>query len=102
MTTKKLQNLASYAIDGVEKVRILKLWNSSKAQRLVNMFPIGPFNDSVFNSYLHRYVFWAQLRKAAMEEILPMTGLDIRTGTQPSVYFPSYIESNRIRNCNYT
>jgi hypothetical protein len=101
MTTEKLQNLASYAIGAVEKVRILKLWNSSMAQRLVNMFPIGPFNDFVFNSYLHRYVFWAQLRKAAMEEILPMTGLDIRTRTQPSVYFPSYIESNRIQNWDY-
>jgi hypothetical protein len=57
MTTEKLQNLASYAIGAVEKVRILKLWNNSKAQRLVNMFPIGPFNDSVFNTYLYRYVF---------------------------------------------
>jgi hypothetical protein len=86
MTKEKLQNLASCAIGAVEKVRILKLWNSFKAQRLVNMFPIGPFNDSVFNSYLHRYVFWAQLRKAAM---------------QPSVYFSSYIENNRIRNWDY-
>jgi hypothetical protein len=101
MTKEKLQNLASCAIGAVEKVRILKLWNSFKAQRLVNMFPIGPFNDSVFNSYLHRYVFWAQLRKAAMEEILPMTGPDIRTGMQPSVYFSSYIENNRIRNWDY-
>jgi hypothetical protein len=101
MTKEKLQNLASCAIGAVEKVRILKLWNSSKAQRLVNMFPIGPFNNSVFNSYLHRYVFWAQLRKAAVEEILPMTGPDIRIGTQPSIYFPSYIESNRIRNWDY-
>jgi hypothetical protein len=50
MTTKKLQNLASCAIGVVEKVRILKLWNSSKAQRLVNMFPIGPFSMTLYST----------------------------------------------------
>jgi hypothetical protein len=101
MTTEKLQNLASCAHSAAEKVKNLKLWNNTKAQRMVNMFPIGPFNDSVFNSYLHRYVFWVQIRKAAMEDILPMTGPEHRTGVQPSIFFPSYIESCRIRNWDY-
>jgi hypothetical protein len=101
MTTEKLQNLASCTLSAVEKVKILKLWNNTKAQRMVNMFPIGPFNDSVFNSYLHRYVFWMQIRKAAIEDILPMTSPEHRIGVQPSIFFPSYIESCRIRNWDY-
>jgi hypothetical protein len=101
MTTEKLQNLAACAISAVDKVKILKLWNNTKGQRMVNMFPIGPFNDSVFNSYLHRYVFWVQMRKAAMDDILPMTCPELWTGVQPLVFFPSYIESRRIRNWDY-
>jgi hypothetical protein len=101
MTTEKLQNLAAYSISASEKAKILKLWNSSKAQRMVKMFPIGPFNDTVFNSYLHKHVFWTQLRQAAMDEILPMTAPDILTGKQPSVIFPTYIENSRIREWDY-
>jgi hypothetical protein len=54
---KKLQNLVACSLSVVEKTKILKLWNNLKAQRIVNMFPIGPFNDSVFNTYPYKYVF---------------------------------------------
>jgi hypothetical protein len=57
MTMKKLQNLVACSLSVVEKTKILKLWNNLKAQRIVNMFPIGPFNDSVFNTYPYKYVF---------------------------------------------
>jgi hypothetical protein len=101
MTTEKLQNLAACAIVATEKVKILKLWNSSKAQQMVKMFPVGPFNDNVFNLYLHKHVLWVQLQMASMDEILPMTGLEILTGKQPSVHFPAYIENSRIREWDY-
>jgi hypothetical protein len=58
MTTEKLQNLASNALSDTERVKILKLWNSSKAQQKVQRFPIGPFTDSQLNTFLHKYVFW--------------------------------------------
>jgi hypothetical protein len=101
MTTEKLQNLAACSISAPDKVKILKLWNSSKAQRMVNMFPIAPFNDATFNTYLHKFVFWTQIRKVAMDEILPLTGPDLITGKQPSVFFPNYIDSCRMREWDY-
>jgi hypothetical protein len=101
MTTEKLQNLAAIALFDVEKVKILKLWNSSMAQRQVQRFPIGPFTDSAFNTFLHKYVFWAQMKRAAMDIIRPMTGLEIRTGTPPSIFFAVYIETSRIEQWDY-
>jgi hypothetical protein len=98
MTTKKLQNLAAIALSNVEKVKILKLWNSSMAQRQVQRFSIGPFTDSAFNTYLHKYVFWAQMKRAAMDIIWPMTGPEIRTRTPPSTV---YIETNQIEQWDY-
>jgi hypothetical protein len=101
MTTEKLQNLASASISAEEKVKILKLWNSSRAWRSAQMFPTGPFSDATFSSFLHKYVFWAQIRKYALEEILPMTDPGYLTGTQPDIFFPRYIENNRIRQWDY-
>jgi hypothetical protein len=57
MTTKKLQNLTTSTIEGIEKVKILELWNSSKELKKLNKFPTGPFNDASFNVFLHKYVF---------------------------------------------
>jgi hypothetical protein len=68
---------------------------------MVNMFPIGPFNNSVLNTYLHKIVFWAQIKKVAMDEILPLTGPDLLTGLQMSVFFPTYIDSCRMREWDY-
>jgi hypothetical protein len=73
MTTEKLQNLASSALNDIEKVKIMKLWNSSKVQQKVQRFPTGPFTDSQFNTFLHKYVFWTQMKCAVMDTILPMT-----------------------------
>jgi hypothetical protein len=101
MTTEKLQYLAASAIDGQEKVKILKLWNSTSGQKTVMRFPHGPFNDSLFNVYLHKYVFWAQIKKAAISTLRAMVGPDLRTSKDPSIKFPAYIESNKIRQWDY-
>jgi hypothetical protein len=101
MTTEKLQNLAAIALQDMEKVKILKLWNSSKAQRKVQRFPTTPFTDHAFNAYLHKYVFSTQLKRAAMDTIRPMTGVEIRTGTPPSIFFLVYIENSRIEHWDY-
>ena len=36
-----------------------------------------------------------------MDDILPMTGLELWTGVQLSVFCPSYIESSQIQNWDY-
>jgi hypothetical protein len=101
MTTEKLQNLASSTIEGFEKVKIFQLWNSSKELKKLNKFPIGPFNDASFNVFLHKYVFWSQLIKAALVLYKPMVEKSYRTGKLPGMGFASYIESKQIRQWNY-
>jgi hypothetical protein len=101
MTTEKLQNLASSSLDGGEKTAVLKLWNSSIPMRKVNKFPLGPFNDSLFNIFLVKYVFWNQLRKAALKLINSFISSPIRTSTPPSVGFTTCIENSRIRQWDY-
>lgn len=101
MTTEKLQNLASSSIPSTEKEAILKIWNSSKSDRKIKKFPLAPFNDNVFNTFLHKYVFWYQLKVNSLEfydtiiyEYLPLE-------KNPSQPFQKYIETNRIRQWDY-
>ena len=67
MTTEKLQLLATSCIPSDEKESILRTWNMSKQVRVALGFPIGPFSDVLFLSYLHRYVFWYQLKVVVLE-----------------------------------
>jgi hypothetical protein len=101
MTTEKLQNLASLALDGGEKIVVLKLWNSSIPVRKLNKFPLGLFNDTLFNIFLVKYVFWSQLRKAALKLISSLISSPIRTLTPLSVGFATYIENSHIQQWDY-
>lgn len=101
MTTEKLQNLATCAIDSKEKVKILKLWNSPITNRKVKRFPPPGFSDAAFNAFLHKYVFWSQVRKAALELYASMM-VDIETNSKGRKYsLSNYIEVNRVRQWDY-
>ena len=101
MTTKKLQYLPTSALEGKEKVMILKLWNLTHAQKIVIKFLHSPFNDSIFDVYFHKYVFWAQIKRAAIYTMHTMATLELQTSKDPSIKFPAYIESDRIRQWDY-
>ena len=64
-------------------------------------FPHGPFNDLFFNVCLYKYVFWAQIKKTAINTLRAMVGPELRTGKDLSIKFPAYIESNRICQRDY-
>ncbi|KAG0631975.1 hypothetical protein M758_1G295400 [Ceratodon purpureus] len=101
MTTEKLQNLAASCIPPSEKEHLLKLWNSSKSDRKMKKFPISPFNDVVFNNYLHKYVFWHQL-KAASLKLYSTIMMDYPTSEKPvPVSLEKYIDYNRIHQWDY-
>ena len=67
MTTEKLQLLAISALPSPEKKNILQIWNKLKQARLALRYPIGPFSGAIFLVYLHKYVFWHQLTKHALD-----------------------------------
>lgn len=101
MTTEKLQNLAASCIPSTEKEAILKIWNSTKSKNKIKKFPVPPFNDNVFNTYLHKYVFWHQLKEYSLEFYNAIMSDYPTLDDQTSQTFQKYIESNRIRQWDY-
>ena len=103
MTIEKLQLLATSALPSDEKERILVLWNKSKQVRVALQFPIASFSDSVFTMYLHKYVFWYQLKDAALNQLEAMLATARkRAGREPSLTFDEYIDESRQRHWDYT
>ena len=70
MNTEKLQLLGTSCIPLIEKETILYMWNSPKSIHVAKKFPVAPFSDSNFATYLHRFVFWFQIKVATLE-LLP-------------------------------
>ena len=101
MTTEKLQLLASSCIPASEKENILQIWNESKEIRLVHRFSIGPFNDNVFNLYLHKHVFWYQLKIASVSLLAVLLKVARKSSIQPSIDFEDYIEDFRSKHWDY-
>ena len=101
MTTKKLQLLATSCIPSEEKEAILRVWNSLKSIRVAKRFPVAPFPDSSFGTYLHKYVFWYQLKEKALEQ-LPSLLAEARCSEKlPSICFSQYIDSSRAQQWEY-
>ena len=101
MTTEKLQSLASSCIPASEKENILQIWNESKEIRLVHRFPVGPFTDNVFNLYLHKHVFWYQLKIASVSLLVVLLKVARKSSIQPSIDFEDYIEDSRSKHWDY-
>ena len=92
---EKLQLLATSCIPGTEKEEILRIWNSPKSTRVAKRFPVPPFSDTNFATYLHRYVFWYQLKAAALN-LLPSLLDEVRcSDKQPSRSFVQYIDFSK-------
>ena len=101
MTIEKLQSLASSCIPALEKENILQIWNESKEIRLVHRFPVGPFNDNVFNLYLQKHVFWYQLKMASIFLLAVLLKVALKSSIQPSIDFDDYIEDFRSKHWDY-
>lgn len=101
MTTEKLQNLASACLPPSEKEYLLKLWNSTKSDRKMKKFPISPINDVVFTNYLHKYVFWYQLKVASLQ-LFNSIMMDYPTSGKPcSQSLEKYIDYHKIHQWDY-
>ena len=101
MNTEKLQLLATSCIPRTEKEAILCIWNSPKSTRIAKRFPVPPFSDTNFATYLHRYVFWYQLKTATLNQ-LPSLLDEVRcSDKQPSRSFAQYIDFSRSRHWEY-
>ena len=95
MNTEKLQLLATSCIPGTEKEAILCIWNSPKPTRVEKRFLVPPFSDTNFATYLHRYMFWYQLKTAALN-LLPSLLEKVRCSEKlPSRSFAQYIDFSR-------
>ena len=101
MNTEKLQLLATSCIPGTKKEAILHIWNSPKSTRVAKRFPIPPFSDTNFATYLHRYVFWYQLKTVALNLLLSLLE-EVRCSEKlPSRSFAQYIDFSRSRQWEY-
>ena len=95
MTMEKLQLLATSALPSPKKENILQIRNKSKQARLALRYPIGPFSDAIFLVYFHKYVFWYQLTKHALD-LMPVFLDGARKSERiPSVSFEEYINKSR-------
>ena len=101
MTTEKLQALASSCIPSEEKEAILEIWNESRNIRLVHRFPISPFNNAAFILYLHKYVFWFQLKRAAVSLLAVLLKVARKTSICPSIEFEEYVDDYRALHWDY-
>ena len=101
MTTEKMQALASSCIPSEEKEAILEIWNESRDIRLVHRFPISPFNDAAFILYLHKYVFWFQLKRAAISLLAVLLKVARKSSIRPSIDFEEYVDDCRALHWDY-
>ena len=85
MNTEKLQLLATSCSPAQEEESILRIWNSPKLVRVAKRFPVVPFTDSTFLLYLHRYVFWSQLKTSALEQLPSLLKEVTCSGSTPSL-----------------
>ena len=92
MTIEKLQALASSRIPSEEKEAIFEIWNESRDIGLVHRFPVSPFNDAAFILYLHKYVFWFQVKRAAVSLLAILLKVARKTSIRPSIEFEEYID----------
>ena len=61
MNQEKLQHLVTSKVDAEQKVKWLKLWNSTHAFRMALKFPKMPIADKAFDLWLHKATFWSQV-----------------------------------------
>ena len=62
---------------------------------------MAPFPDSSFGTYLHKYMFWYQLKEKALEQ-LPSLLAEARCSDKlPSICFFQYIDSSIARQWKY-
>ena len=101
MTTEKLQALASNCISSEEKEAILEIWNESRDIRLVHRFPVSPFNDAAFILNLHKYMFWFQLKRAAVSLLAVLLKVARKSSIRPSIEFEEYVDDCRAFHWNY-
>ena len=101
MNTEKLQLLAISCISTQEKESILQIWNSPKSVCVAKRFPVAPFTNSTFLLYLHRYVFWSQLKTAALEQLPSLLEEARCNGLAPSISISLYIDSSKVRQWKY-
>ena len=101
MTTEKLQALASSCIPSEEKEAILEIWNESRDIRLVHRFPISPFNDAAFILYLHKYMFWFQLKRAAVSLLAVLLKVARKSSIRPSIEFEEYVDNYHALHWDY-
>ena len=65
-------------------------------------FPIAPFSDSVFTMYLHKYVFWSQLKDATLNQLeATLATARKRAGRELTLTFDEYIDESRQRHWDY-
>ena len=101
MTTEKLRALASSCILSEEKEVILEIWNESWDIRLVHRFPVSPFNDVAFILYLHKYVFWFQLKRAAVSLLAVLLKVARKSSIRPRIEFEEYVDDCRALHWDY-
>ena len=101
MNTEKLQLLTTSCIPSTEKETILHIWNSTKSIRVAKKFPVAPFSNSNFATYLHRFIFWSQIKAAALE-LLPSLLAEARcTDKAPNMSLSQFTNSSRQRQWEY-
>ena len=101
MTTEKLHAFASSYIPSEEKEAILEIWNESRDIRLVHRFLVSPFNDAAFILYLHKYVFWFQLKRVAVSLLAVLLKVARKTSICPSIEFEEYVDNCRALHWDY-
>ena len=95
MTIEKLQALSSNCIPSDKKENILRVWNERKDIRLVHCFLVSSFNDAAFILYLHKYIFWFQLKTAVVKLLAMLLKVACKIANHPSIEFEDYINNCR-------
>ena len=67
--------------------------------QLALQFPTAPFSNAVFTMYLHKYIFWYQV-KVAEVNLFPafLATVQKRARKEPTLSFEEYINKSRQRN----
>ena len=65
--------------------------------RLAKWFPLPPLSDAIFNIWLHRFVFWYNLKKFALALLLALFESICRSGKETSYELDEYIDDSRAR-----
>ena len=59
-------------------------------------FPIGPVSEALFPNYLHRYMFWNQLKIASLDLVTTLFYTARKVASMsPSLSFEEYIDESK-------